>query len=91
MYFIMAPAGQIGTLNCRQVHLTYWKSPDKMLVSFVTGAPKLANGSVMAADLPTATSMASAQPTVRLGTQPGTYTRQLQNNSQTTAYIQNNK
>jgi len=45
-----------------------------MLVTFVTGAAKQANGPVTTADLPP-TSQRSAQPTVRLGTQPGSYTQ----------------
>lgn len=41
-----APAPHVGCLCCPsspQVHITYWGTPSQMLVSFVSGTPKVTN------------------------------------------------
>jgi hypothetical protein len=70
-----------------QVHLTYWKNPCQMLVSFVSGLPKITAGPVTSADLPPLTGIKAF---VRYGKSPRKYTYQ-QISNMTCAYIQNNK
>jgi hypothetical protein len=70
-----------------QVHLTYWKTPRQMLVSFVSGVPKLSPGPVTSADLPL---LKGVKAFVRYGKTPRRYTNQ-QISNMTYAYIQNNK
>jgi hypothetical protein len=70
-----------------QVHLTYWKLPSQMLVSFVTGLLNLANGPVTSADLPPTKDVRAF---VRYGKSSGKLSRQQVSNM-TFAYMQNNK
>jgi hypothetical protein len=70
-----------------EVHLTYWKRPSQMLVSFVSSVPNLAAGPVTNADLPL---LKDVKAFVRYGKSPRNYTSQ-QISNMTFAYIQNNK
>jgi hypothetical protein len=71
----------------QQIHLTYWKGPSQMLVSFVTGTPILSAGPVSSNDLP---KTKDVQAIVRYGKVAGKMDSQQVSNM-TFAYIQNNK
>ncbi|WIA44097.1 hypothetical protein OEZ86_010448 [Tetradesmus obliquus] len=70
----------------QQIHLTYWKQPSLMLVSFVTGLPKQSPSPVTNADLP---KLKGVRAFVKYGKSPRNL-NSTQVSNMTFAYIQNN-